>query len=77
MDSAFDYTDDSGRRHHVWIADAPALSGAKKMIMAAGFAGWGLWRLGLEDPLVWTRASPSITAMTVQLSPSACEPLPR
>jgi spore germination protein YaaH len=77
MNATFEYTDESGRGHHVWMADAAAFAGAKKMVMAAGFAGWGLWRLGLEDPLIWTNASPSTAAKTVELKPPACEPLPR
>lgn len=77
MNATFVYTDDGGRLHHVWMADATALAGAKKMVTAAGFAGWGLWRLGLEDPLIWTHASPSSAARTVELKPPPCEPLPR
>jgi spore germination protein YaaH len=77
MNATFEYRDDSGRGHHVWMADATALTGAKWIVTAAGFPGWGLWRLGLEDPLVWTNALPSRPVKTVELTPPACEPLPR
>jgi spore germination protein YaaH len=77
MNATFDYVDDTGRAHHVWMADAPAVTGAKQAVAAAGFGGWGLWRLGLEDPLVWTRTPSADPAKTVDLKPPHCEPLPK
>lgn len=76
MNATFDYKDDSGRTHHVWMADAKVVSDAKKVI-PAGVAGWGLWRLGLEDPLVWTKSSQGTSARQVmKVQPPRCEPLP-
>jgi spore germination protein YaaH len=77
MNAMFEYTDDSGRTHQVWIADATAVARAQATI-PVGFAGWGVWRLGLEDPAVWARPSgPSSALQAISLQPPPCEPLPR
>lgn len=76
MNATFDYQDDSGRGHHVWLADAGAVAAAKKAF-PANIAGWGLWRLGLEDPPVWGRSAPTSPARpVVKVQPPPCEPSP-
>lgn len=77
MNATFEYKDEGGRAHHVWMADAGAVAGAKALI-SAGFVGWGVWRLGMEDPLVWNGSSAHAPATPVVNAPApACEPLPK
>jgi len=51
--AAFDYRDDDGSTHHVWMLDAAASWNQLRAIKAAGAFGTALWRLGGEDPGVW------------------------
>ncbi len=49
------YTDDStGRKHEVWFLDAPTLFNEIKVSDDYRPRGYGLWRLGSEDPGIWT-----------------------
>jgi cellulose synthase/poly-beta-1,6-N-acetylglucosamine synthase-like glycosyltransferase/spore germination protein YaaH/peptidoglycan/xylan/chitin deacetylase (PgdA/CDA1 family) len=47
------YEDETGRRHSVWFLDAPVMYNQIKV--ADGFRplGYGVWRLGSEDPGIW------------------------
>ncbi len=50
----FDYQEDDGSIHHVWFLDAVT---AHNQIRAADTfrpAGYALWRLGSEDPSIWS-----------------------
>ncbi len=50
----FDYSDDDGTTHQVWFLDAVT---AFNQIRAADVfhpAGYALWRLGSEDPSIWS-----------------------
>lgn len=50
----YDYEEDDGSSHHVWFLDA--VTAYNQMRAASGFhpAGFALWRLGSEDPSLWT-----------------------
>ena len=51
----FGYTDeDDGEEHEVWFLDAATLFNQIKVVDAWRPRGYGLWRLGAEDPGVWT-----------------------
>jgi spore germination protein YaaH len=56
----FAYTDDNGHGHEVWLVDAAAF--ALQRDIAASFkpAGIALWRLGLEDPGLWSKSVPRL-----------------
>ena len=50
----FDYREDDGSTHHVWFLDAAT---AANQIRAADVfrpRGYALWRLGSEDPSIWS-----------------------
>lgn len=50
------YTYDSdGQHHEVWFSNARSVIAVLDTSEAAGIKGFGLFRLGLEDPKVWTK----------------------
>ena len=53
LNPTFDYTDDQGHAHHVWMLDAVTAFDQLAVIRAAQPYGIALWRLGSEDPSVW------------------------
>ena len=55
LNSHFAYTDeDDGEQHEVWFLDAASLYNQMKVVDAWRPRGYGLWRLGAEDPGVWS-----------------------
>jgi cellulose synthase/poly-beta-1,6-N-acetylglucosamine synthase-like glycosyltransferase/peptidoglycan/xylan/chitin deacetylase (PgdA/CDA1 family)/spore germination protein YaaH len=50
----FDYDDEKGVTHHVWMADAATAWNQLRAARLEGVGGVALWRLGSEDPGVWT-----------------------
>lgn len=70
----FSYRAAGGTRHEVWWADASDVARQRAMVEPLGVRGVALWRMGLEDPGLWTaRAS----APAVAAGPAtSCEPLP-
>ena len=51
--ATFDYRDDGGAAHHVWLLDAASGWNQMRAARAAGASGIALWRLGGEDPGIW------------------------
>ncbi len=51
--SSFAYLE-GGVRHDVWLLDAAAMHGQFGTLHAMGLNSVALWRLGTEDPSVWT-----------------------
>ncbi|MDB5691004.1 MAG: polysaccharide deacetylase, partial [Alphaproteobacteria bacterium] len=49
----FDYDDENGTTHHVWMADAATAWNQLRAARLEGVSGVALWRLGMEDPGVW------------------------
>ncbi len=47
------YVDDGGRKHVVWFLDAATLFNQIKVTDPYRPQGYGLWRMGAEDPAVW------------------------
>lgn len=45
---------DDGKRHETWILDAAAMHGQLMSLRALNLSAVALWRLGTEDPSVWT-----------------------
>lgn len=63
----FGYQDASGRTHNVWFLDAVTTWNEWKRISEAGVLGVALWRLGSEDPNIWTflgKAKPTVAALS-------------
>ncbi|HEX4736535.1 MAG TPA: polysaccharide deacetylase family protein [Allosphingosinicella sp.] len=50
----FDYDDENGLTHHVWMADAATAWNQLRAVRLLGVGGIALWRLGREDPGFWT-----------------------
>jgi cellulose synthase/poly-beta-1,6-N-acetylglucosamine synthase-like glycosyltransferase/spore germination protein YaaH/peptidoglycan/xylan/chitin deacetylase (PgdA/CDA1 family) len=50
----FDYQDEDGLAHQLWFMDAATLFNQMKVTDPFRPRGYGLWRLGLEDPGVWS-----------------------
>jgi len=50
----FDYADDQGRSHKVWFLDAVTFFNEVRAMDAWRARGYGVWRLGSEDPGVWS-----------------------
>lgn len=48
------YTDEQGHQHEVWHADVRSVTARLKLALDRGLAGVALWRLGHEDPAVWS-----------------------
>lgn len=51
--SGFAYLE-GGKRHDLWLLDAAALHGQLATLRSMGLNSVALWRLGTEDPSVWT-----------------------
>ena len=50
----FAYGDENGRTHQVWLTDAVTAFNQMRACADAGVRGTILWRLGSEDPSIWT-----------------------
>lgn len=50
----YEYTEDDQSQHEVWFLDA--VTAYNQMRAASGYkpAGFGIWRLGSEDPSIWS-----------------------
>ena len=53
LNPTYGYTDDNGDDHVVWFLDATTLFNQVKVTDAWKPRGYGLWRMGMEDPGVW------------------------
>ena len=54
LNPTYSYTDDNGDNHVVWFLDAVTLFNQIKVSDAWKPRGYGLWRMGMEDPGVWS-----------------------
>ena len=54
LEPTYGYADDQGVAHTVWFLDAPAVFNQVRTADAWRPRGYGLWRLGSEDPGVWS-----------------------
>lgn len=54
LNPTFDYADDAGKTHHVWYLDAVSAHDQTLGAQHAGLRSFALWRLGTEDPGVWS-----------------------
>lgn len=52
--SSFAYTDENGKPHTVWILDATSAYNELSLLDRAGIHEIALWRLGAEDPSIWS-----------------------
>lgn len=47
------YADDSGDQHEVWFESAATFDAKFSLVQQSSIAGFGVWRIGQEDNLVW------------------------
>ena len=60
----FAWSDPDSTDHIVWTLDAPAAYNELRLATERGVAGFGVWRLGAEDPSLWTVLSRAGVAPT-------------
>ena len=71
----FSYRARDRSQHQVWWVSGSDVARQRAMIAPLGLRGVALWRMGLEDPDLWTARA---AAPTLPRGPAAsCEPLPR
>ncbi|MDB5457171.1 MAG: polysaccharide deacetylase [Caulobacter sp.] len=54
LNPTYSYAADNGDKHVVWFLDAASLFNEVKVSDPWRPRGYGLWRMGMEDPGVWT-----------------------
>jgi spore germination protein YaaH len=47
----------AGQQHVIWYEDARSIGAKLDVVVNQGLAGWAAWRLGYEDPAVWSSLS--------------------
>jgi spore germination protein len=50
----FSYRDEQGNQHEVWFEDEASIQAKVQRAWDLGIKGIALWRLGMEDPEIWT-----------------------
>ena len=71
-----------GQRHTVWFLDARTFADQARTSAAFGARGVALWRLGMEDPAIWSLPRPfgrpglHPPRPTAASPPHPCDPLP-
>ena len=77
--ATFRYVDAKGTHREVWMVDAPAFALERRLASAVQPKGVALWRLGLEDPGLWSRSAPVLEAPPPLAAgaalPHPCDPL--
>ncbi|MBA3812379.1 MAG: glycosyltransferase, partial [Caulobacteraceae bacterium] len=53
LNPTYAYSDDNGRNHTVWFLDVATLFNQIRVSDPFRPMGYGLWRMGAEDPAVW------------------------
>ncbi len=53
LNPTFEYVEEDGREHHVWLLDAVTAFDQLSVLEALHPRGIALWRLGSEDPSIW------------------------
>ena len=59
--STFAYQDENGHSHSVWLLDAASAFNELTLLDRAGIREVGLWRLGMEDPALWSIFGRTVT----------------
>ena len=76
----FAYVDAKGVHREIWMVDGPAFALERRLASAFRPQGVALWRLGLEDPGLWTASDaglkPPPPPAPGAAVPNPCDPLP-
>jgi poly-beta-1,6 N-acetyl-D-glucosamine synthase len=54
LNPTYNYDDDSGREHEVWLLDGVTAGNQMRLARAQGVRRFALWVLGSEDPSIWS-----------------------
>lgn len=54
LNPTYDYRDDEDKTHHVWYLDAVTAFNQVAQAQQYGVRGYALWRMGSEDPALWS-----------------------
>ncbi|MBI1797880.1 MAG: glycosyltransferase [Candidatus Eisenbacteria bacterium] len=71
LNATFEYTDDAGRPHEVWMLDAISAANERTLALDRGVHSTAVWVLGSEDPDLWgfvDRAHPEAPPDSSRLS---------
>jgi len=66
----FAYQDDNNKQHQVWFLNGVTAWNQYSFIKSKNALGFGLWRLGTEDPTFWKINQPNITAQDFKIVPA-------
>ena len=72
----FAYAGPDGRPHSVWYLDGTTFRAERAVAQARKTRGVAIWRLGLEDPAIWSKSAKPPLAGPSQIAPPACTALP-
>ncbi|MCX7749565.1 MAG: LysM peptidoglycan-binding domain-containing protein [Clostridia bacterium] len=61
----FTYTDEQGDRHEVWYENSQSIRAKIDLAEELGISGLALWRLGMEDPNMWTMLSRDVVVKKI------------
>ncbi|AIE87644.1 glycosyltransferase [Fimbriimonas ginsengisoli] len=71
LNSTFEYADDDGKTHEIWMLDAGSAFNQWSDARDLGLRGASVWALGMEDPGLWSflnrrspERAPQVSAMT-------------
>ncbi len=68
----FTYASPDGRAHAVWYLDAETFRAQRAFAQARKTRGVAVWRLGLEDPAIWTKAPPAQPGSAIAAPAAPC-----
>ncbi|MFN8587875.1 MAG: glycosyltransferase [Candidatus Eisenbacteria bacterium] len=71
LNPTFQYDDEQGRTHDVWMLDAVTSANERRLAAERGVRGAALWVLGAEDPATWSfldRARPAAVPDSASLA---------
>ncbi|MCC6349067.1 MAG: glycosyltransferase [Candidatus Eisenbacteria bacterium] len=54
LNPTFEYDDEQGREHEVWLLDAVTAANQRRIAAERGAGNAAVWVLGSEDPALWT-----------------------
>lgn len=72
----FSYAAANGTAHQVWYVSAADFARQRAIVGQRGVRGVALWRMGLEDPGLWTARAPAPPPEAATGPAADCEPLP-
>lgn len=61
----FSYTDEQGNPHEVWFESSESVIAKMRLAWQQGISGVALWRLGMEDPAMWSRIGSDIVVRRI------------